>query len=52
MDEGVFKQKQNIEDLAQQLSHQLQQKPDFQDLEAIAHKIHTKVDFEKMQEMF
>ena len=31
---------------------QLQHKPDFSDLEAIAHKFHTKVDYEKVQELF
>ena len=29
----------------------MQQKPEFQDLEAMAHKLHTKADFAKVQEL-
>jgi hypothetical protein len=30
----------------------LQQKPDFSDLEAIAHKLHSKVEHEKVEDLF
>ena len=29
----------------------MQQKTEFQDLEAVAHKLHAKADFEKVQEL-
>lgn len=52
LDQLVFKNKQDVQSLAQTLTQILQQKPDFSDLEAIAHKIHTKADCDKVQELF
>ena len=47
---GKFKQEQH--DFAQQISQILSQKPEFVDLEAIAHKIHTKADTDKVESLF
>lgn len=52
IDATVLRQKQDVEDLAQSLHIALQQKPDFSDLEAIAHKLHAKVEHEKVQDLF
>ena len=30
----------------------MQQKPDFSDLEAIAHKLHSKAEFDKVENLF
>lgn len=52
LDIGLQRQNQDLKDLAKDLTHILQQKPDFSDLEAIAHKIHTKADNERVSELF
>ena len=41
----------NVEKLRSQITMALQQKTEFQDLEAVAHKLHAKADFEKVQEL-
>ena len=40
-----------VEKLRSQITIALQQKTEFQDLEAVAHKLHAKADFEKVQEL-
>ena len=42
----------SLDKLATQLNLKLQQKTEFSDLETIAHKMHAKVDFEKVQDLF
>ena len=42
---------EQIEKLRIEVMQGMQQKPEFQDLEAMAHKIHTKADFVKVQEL-
>lgn len=39
---------QTIEKLKSDVVVGMQQKPEFQDLEAMAHKLHTKADFQKV----
>jgi hypothetical protein len=46
-----LKTKSDILEFTQSISQTLSNKPDFTDLEAIAHKIHTKADIEKVLEL-
>lgn len=42
----------DLKNLATDVTQILQQKPEFSDLEAIAHKIHSKADNDKVQDLF
>ena len=43
---------EGIDKLRSEFAQVMHHKPDFSDLEAIAHKMHTKADFEKVQDLF
>lgn len=52
LEQMVTKCKQECQEQCRNLGNEFGQKPDFSDLEAIAHKIHTKADSANVSELF